>query len=75
VVVTDPYWLDYLCRERTMCSICKSIDGAGWVRIGDPIPADIQRRGRKAIFRARQRAAFRRHVAEFHPTLRVRWAR
>jgi len=72
---TAPYWLDYLARERTMCSICKSVDGAGWVRIGDPIPRDFQRPGRLAAFRAKQKAAFRRHVAALHPDLKVRWTR
>lgn len=71
---TAPYWRDYLARERTMCSLCH-VEGRGWVRIGDPIPPDFQRRGRKAAFVSHQRADFRRHAAEFHPTLRVRWAR
>jgi len=69
-----PWWRDYLTRERTMCSLC-AVNGKGWVRIGDPIPPDVQRRGRMAAFVTRQRAAFRRHVADVHPTLRVRWAR
>jgi hypothetical protein len=74
-VGTAPYWLDYLARERTMCSICHK-DGKGWVRIGPPIPPGMStKRGVLASHRNRQRAAFQTHVAEAHPTLRVRWAR
>jgi ferredoxin len=69
-----PYWLDYLCRERTMCSLCRETVQHN-VRIGPPIPPDINRPGQKAAFRARQRAAFVGHVANVHPGLKVRWAR
>jgi hypothetical protein len=70
--MTAPYWRDYLARERTMCAICYR-EGRGWVRIGDPIPADYQHW--RGAFVLTQRGAFKRHVAEFHPMLRVRWAR
>lgn len=72
MIGTAPYWRDYLARERTMCSLCHR-EGRGWVRIGDPIAADYSAR-RSAIVN-RQRAAYQRHVAEFHPTLRIRWSR
>lgn len=66
-----PYWQDYLCRERTMCSVCPGHA----TRIGPPIPRDVNRPGQKAAWKARQRAAFLMHVEAFHPTLRVRWSR
>lgn len=66
-----PYWADYLCRERTFCSVCPGHA----TRIGPPIPRDVNRPGRKAAWKTAQQAAFRRHVAEAHPGLRVRWAR
>lgn len=72
--IVAPWWGDYLARERTMCSLCHR-EGRGWVRIGDPIPPNFQRRGVRQGWKSRQRAAFRRHVAELHPDLRVRWAR
>lgn len=67
-----PYWLDYLCRERTMCSLCHR-DGQQ-VRIGELIPTNLSHGGLSA-HRNRQRAAYRRHVDAAHPGLRVRWAR
>lgn len=68
-----PYWLDYLARERTMCALCHK-DGKN-VRIGPPIPADVQRPGRLSAHRNRQRASMILHVTDVHPGLSIRWKR
>lgn len=72
ITTTAPYWLDYLSRERTCCSVCYH-EGRGWVKVTPPHVAGIQ--ARLAAHRNQQRAMMRRHVARVHPTLKVRWVR
>ena len=84
------YWKHWLARMGLHCTFCR-FDGrfAGTPEMGNPEPgtnapslvllltADCNPVEHKAAFIAKQRAAFRRHIAAEHPALmgHVKWSR